>query len=392
VPLRDDVEQVIRFWDAHELARGGRSIIDYDFAPTTAETTPAPSRLDVYDRFTELLAEARAQGADQIAEVVTAHLAYLRAILGERPPLDQYIRETQGCSAAGWSADYVTAIGERARAAIEDQGVRWGARTNEDLIQVEKPIDLHEARDRVLDVAAEAEPAFRALTGSTSSYDVTIEIHDVDDYWAYWVDGAGSQVRLRFNTRQATFTEVRLRHFVLHEILGHGLQCATYADIAASTDVDWVRLSSVNLPYQVLLEGLAQAIPLFVAPDDVPLITRVRIEHYQQLVRAELHLMINAGTSVAECAAHARRRIPWWTSNDIANELTDRSTDPFLRSYLWSYPAGIDWFAGLADTADEATIKRVLHGTFERPLSPTDLAALWPAGPIIGGDDRVLGR
>jgi hypothetical protein len=384
VPLRDDVEQVIRFWDAHERARGGRSIIDYDFVPTTAETIPAPSRLDVYDRLTVLLAQAQTEGAGRVAEVLTAHLAYLRALLGERPPLEQYIRETQGCSAAGWSADYVTAIGRRARTAIEEQGVRWGPRTDEELIQVEKPIDLNEARDRVLAVAADAEPAFRALTGSTAEYTVSIEIHDVDDYWAYWVDGAGSHVRLRFNTRQATFTEVRLRHFVLHEILGHGLQCATYADVAAKTDVDWVRLSSVNLPYQVLLEGLAQAIPLFVAPDDAPLITRVRIEHYQQLVRAELHTMINDGTPVAECAAHARRRIPWWTSNDIANELTDRSTDPFLRSYLWAYPAGIDWFATLADTADQSTISRVLHSAFQQPLSPTDLTALWPAGPAIG--------
>jgi hypothetical protein len=61
------------------------------------------------------------------------------------------------------------------------------------------------------------------------------------------------------------------------------------------------------------------------------------------------------------------------------------STDPFLRSYLWSYPTGFDWVAALADTADQDTIKRVPHGTFERPLSPTDRAALWPAGPTIGG-------
>jgi hypothetical protein len=91
--------------------------------------------------------------------------------------------------------------------------------------------------------------------------------------------------------------------------------------------------------------------------------------------------MINEGRSVAECATHARRRIPWRNSDDIANELSDRSTHPFLRTYLWSYPAGIDWFATLADTADKATIARVLRGTFERPLRPTGLAALWPAGP-----------
>ena len=45
----------------------------------------------------------------------------------------------------------------------------------------------------------------------------------------------------------------------------------------------------------VLLEGLAQTFPLFVAQDDEALITRVRIDHYIQLVRSELHLMIDGG-------------------------------------------------------------------------------------------------
>jgi hypothetical protein len=383
--LRDEVETVVRGWDALERGRGGRPIIDYDFAPTGQPVRAASSRLDVYERLTTLRDRARSAGADKISTTLTAYLAYLRAVLGERPPLEEYVRDTQGCATAGWSADYVTEIGHRALEAIAGQGVGWGPNTDDELIQVEKPIDVYDARDRVLEVAAEAEPVLRALTGSTSPYEVTIEIHDVDDYWAYWVDGAGSQVRLRFNLSRATFTEVRLRHFALHEILGHGLQCATYADRAARTDVDWVRLSSVILPYQVLLEGLAQAMPLFTSPADLAVVTRVRIEHYQQLVRAELHLAINAGVSVAECAAHAQGRIPWWTKNDIANELTDRSVDPFLRSYLWSYPAGLDWFAALADTADQAMISAVLHAAFQRPLTPTDLAALWPAGPIIGG-------
>ncbi len=384
-PLRDEVETVIRGWDAHERARGARAIIDYDFAPTGQPVAPASSRLDVYERLTHLRERAQADGAERINTSLTAYLAYLRAVLGERPPLEQYVQDTQGCTTAGWSPDYVTEIGHRALEAIAGQGVGWGPHTDDELTQVEKPIDMYEARDRVLEIAAEAEPTLRALTGSTSPYEVSIEIHDVDDYWAYWVDGAGSQVRLRFNLRQATFTEVRLRHFALHEILGHGLQCATYADHAARTDVDWVRLSSVVLPYQVLLEGLAQAMPLFTSPDDPALITRVRIEHYQQLVRAELHQAINAGATVAECAAHARGRIPWWTKNDIANELSDRSVDPFLRSYLWSYPAGIDWFTTLADTAADQTISNVLRGAFQRPLTPTELTALWPAGPIIGG-------
>lgn len=136
---------------------------------------------------------------------------------------------------------------------------RFRPHTDDELTHVEKPIDLNEARDQVLDVAAEAQPILPQLAGTDSLYNVMIEIHDVTTIGRTGWTGSGPNVRLRFNTRQATFTEVRLRHFVLHEVLGHGLQCSTYADHASRADVDWVRLSSVHLPHQTRLEGLAQS-------------------------------------------------------------------------------------------------------------------------------------
>ncbi|PRX02945.1 UNVERIFIED_ORG: hypothetical protein CLV66_113143 [Actinomadura viridilutea] len=46
--------------------------------------------------------------------------------------------------------------------------------------------------------------------------------------------------------------------------------------------------------------------------------------------------------------------MPWATDAAIADLLTDRGANPHLRSYLWAYPAGFDWFANLAD-ADTTT-------------------------------------
>ena len=71
---------------------------------------------------------------------------------------------------------------------------------------------------------------------------------------------------MRINARNASFTEVQARQFALHEVLGHGLQCASYAQQCREQDVPWVRLTSVHAQQQVLLEGLAQALPLFVRP------------------------------------------------------------------------------------------------------------------------------
>jgi hypothetical protein len=121
-----------------------------------------------------------------------------------------------------------------------------------------------------------------------------------------------------------------------------------------------------------------------VAPDDEALVARVSLAHYLQLVLSELHLAVNSGAGIEQCVLHARARVPFWSEEDIADALTDRGVDPLLRTYLWSYPAGLDWFVALADAGCPVT-SEVLHAAYRDPLTPDDLAAIWPEGPPVGG-------
>jgi hypothetical protein len=385
VDLREEIEATLRAWDAYERGRGTPAIIDFDCHPTNSPPDPAANRLDVYRQLTDLHARAHQTGQTCLATRLGADLAYLSALLGERLPLADYIHATQGCSAAGWPDGYITARGDQARHALDALGITWGTNTGTDLTALEGPIDTADAPDAIRQAAADYEPAVRDAVASTAPFELTIETAHVDAYWAYWLDGAGHQVRLRLNLRNATFTKVAARQFALHEVLGHGLQGASWAARSATEDVPWVRMSSVHTQQQVLLEGLAQALPLFITPDDQTLTTRVRLVHYTQLVRGELHLALNNGATITELADHAHSRVPWWTDTQIADILTDRSTNPQLRSYLWAYPAGFDWFTNLSDTDDPATKQAVLRAAYRNPLSPDDLTALWPDGPTIGG-------
>jgi hypothetical protein len=325
--VRDDVETVIRSWNAHEVDRGAGPIIDYDCVPTDAAIAPASSRLDVYRRLAELRRDIT---AGPVAERIDADLAYLRALMGERAPLVDYVRSTQGCAAAGWPEDYVTERREIAGAALQAIGVDWGSDTPVDLEHAEGLLDVKDAPDAIRQAADRYEPTVRKATGTTAPYDLSIETTDIDAYWAYWLDGAGRRVRLRLNLRNARFTEVGARQFALHEVLGHGLQSASLADRCAREDVPWVRLLSVHAPHQVMLEGLAQAMPLFVAPNDQALTARVQFDHYNQLIKAELHLAINAGDPIEECAQHAHDRAPYLTDAQISDSLTDRGANPLL--------------------------------------------------------------
>ncbi|MEV6258954.1 hypothetical protein AB0L97_37520 [Nocardia sp. NPDC051911] len=185
--------------------------------------------------------------------------------------------------------------------------------------------------------------------------------------------------------RNANFTKVRARQMALHEVLGHGLQSASISARCAVEDVPWVRLLSVHGPQQVLLEGWAQAMPLFITPDDEALVASTRLVHYTPNWSGPgLHLAINAGTSIESCADHARSRVPWWNDNLIAGLLADRSTNRLLRTYMWAYSAGIDYFANLAE-AEPPVIQSVLHNAYRAPLTPADLERLWPGGPTVGG-------
>jgi hypothetical protein len=102
-------------------------------------------------------------------------------------------------------------------------------------------------------------------------------------------------------------------------------------------------------------------------------------------VRARLHIMLNTGATATDCRDFARRHVPWWTDEEIACELYDRSRNPQFRSYLWSYPAGIDWFVRLVEAGGPA-LAEVLREAYSRPLTPTELSELWPTGPVIGGN------
>jgi len=383
--LRDDVEDVLRAWNRYEVGRGAPPVIDYDCRPVAAEAVPARSRLDVYERFGELWAAADRAGEGLLVDRIGAHLAYLSELLGVRADLQEYVRSTQGCGAAGWPEEYVRSCGQTARAHLDALGIPWGEDTSAALDEAEGPVDVDAAADLIRQAATEMEPAVRQAVGSAAPFDLAVEKATVDAYWGYWVDGEGSRVRLRLNLRGASFTKVRARQFALHEVLGHGLQGASFAERCSREQVPWVRMLAVHAQQQVLLEGLAQALPLFITPDDQALVARVRLAHYVELVGAELHLALSRGTPVEDCARHARARIPFWTAERVADTLSDRGSNPLLRTYLWSYPAGIDWFVRLADNADAETVRNVLEAAYRDPLTPTDLAALWPHGPTIGG-------
>lgn len=60
-----------------------------------------------------------------------------------------------------------------------------------------------------------------------------------NDRPGYWLDGTGHRIRLRLNLRHASLTKIAARQFALHEVLGHGLQGASWTRRCATNEVAW---------------------------------------------------------------------------------------------------------------------------------------------------------
>jgi hypothetical protein len=385
VQLRDTVEEAVRRWDALERSRDESPVIDFDCAPPAEKPHPFANRFAALDELTRLRIAADAQHQPVLTAHLDAHITYLSALMGQQLPFGEYISVTQGCAPRGWTQDYVEQRAGIAQDALGTLGISWDEHTWRNLRSMSDQLPAAEVGSAITEYAEKYESSVRRLVNTTADFNLTIEDVEIEAYWAYWLDGAGHDTRLRINKSKASFSHVDAYRFALHEVLGHALQYSSLTAQAESNIVEWPRILAVHCPHQVLFEGLAQVLPWIVALDDEIVAARTRIDHFMNLIRGKIHILVNSGATAADCRELARRQVPWWTDEEIARELYDRSRNPQLRSYLWSYPAGIDWFIRLVE-AGGTTPTEVLREAYKRPLTPSDLHELWPAGPIIGGN------
>jgi len=382
VHLRNAVEDAVRRWDALERSHGEAPVIDFDCAPPANKPHPFDNRFAALDELSQLESHTDTQHPALKAQL-DAHNAYLRALIGEQLPFDQYILMTQGCAAHEWSPDYIEYRAQMAKDALESLGISWNSDTWINVRGLSEQLPATDVASAIKNYADRYESTIRRLVDTNAKFNLTIEDVEVDAYWSYWLDGAGRDARLRINKKNASFSRVDAYRFALHEVLGHALQYSSLTAQAESNIVEWLRILAVHCPHQVLFEGLAQVLPWIACPEDEIVQARTRLDHFTNLVRGQIHVTLNRGSTVADCRDFARRHVPWWTDEEIAREFHDRSMNPQFKSYLWAYPAGMDWFIRLVETGG-APLAEVLREAYRRPLTPSELHELWPTGPTIG--------
>ncbi len=128
-PLRDELEAILRGWNAYEVARRAKPVVDFDLRPDLTDAVPVESRLEAYHRCLDVLQRATDAAASHVQDRAQADATYLAALLGARIPLADYLRRTQGCDAIGWPTDYLASRRAQLQEALDGLGIGWGPKS-----------------------------------------------------------------------------------------------------------------------------------------------------------------------------------------------------------------------------------------------------------------------
>jgi hypothetical protein len=362
-------------WDKLERENHSNAILDFNLLDGSdiAEKSYR-NRLEVLQDL-ELMASSITD--DKVEKRVTAHITYLRALMGQQFDFETYIRKTQRLPLVFYEDDYIHLHAEKTRKTIEALNGPFDSSVFDHLNKLESTLPSGDVEDYFQESFRRHKSFLWQQVQSEVDFPVKIETVDVDAYWWCWVDTWQQQFRLRINTKHGNYTPTKALLMVYHELLAHCCQMAIWKEQIAQGKMDRIwGLTTVHSPEQFLFEGIAQTLPLFIPIEQTqnPILqARLRLSHFGSLINNNLHVMINEGKSVEECLDYARQLAPWMKPEDIAEDLASRSNNILFRSYQYVYPGSFDFFLTLADTLSTERKKEFLATCYHEVLYYEDL-------------------
>lgn len=382
----NDIVSAYRGWDALEKGYGasGAYVIDFDLA---REGAPASfeDRLQVLNRLEHILAtRVFLDTSDDVflRGKLVASCYYLRALMGQNIPFDEYVLYTMGVDPVMVTEEEIESARSRAEALVGRFGMQYNRSDFGRYLSVlvEPDMDVIKAQ-----VEANKEQWLHRLDeqiGLSSLPAVRLEYVSQDAFWHNWISGSATEgVRLQINTNpRVSYQKGEATLLALHEICGHAVQMSIWMkNIQEGRLLPELGIVTVHTPEMFQTEGLAQSLLDWIADEsELPMeavLTRW-IRTHRLLVYNNAHIRLARGERVDSVFEYVFEQLPFASRVSIIGELRDRSRDPLYRAYRYIYGLSERFFTGARRNMPPSRRVEVLKKVFERPLLPTQLSSL----------------
>jgi hypothetical protein len=375
---------VYRGWHNFERAHEGPEIIDFDL--TEMDTVDSfESREEILAALTNLAEQLdiNSHEGEFLRDKLKGSIAYLRAVLGEPIPFDEYIRHTLGVSLTAFPDPELLAARNRVDELLADFGLRFTSEYKEDF---ERTLTISDPEQIKRGITEHQEFWLARLRDygvpAPNRVPVKVEFVKVDAYWSNWISGSAADgITLRLNIHPRKKYEVgRPLMLCLHEICGHALQMTLWKDLIGQGAINAAcGLTTVHTPEAFVCEGLGQTVADFLADEvDFPRefwLSR-RLQYYTLMVLHNAHLMIYDSVPIEEIIEYARIRLPFTSPDVIGAEIRDRATDPLYRTYQLTYAAGEHMISTLTGNLTAEQKRLLLSELYSTPMTPQQLTRL----------------
>jgi hypothetical protein len=385
-----------RAWDALEVSKSGKPIIDFDLAPKRrfSRLKSREHCLSELEKFHDILEPFDSTFYDLIRQRLLASMTYLRAVLGEKISFQSYIEQTMGLTPRVFTEEEIS---DKRKIAVECLKKYDLSMDRKDLQRFQTifrgrygidsrnlPSQFEEARSKWL-------PQLRRHVPTPLDEDkIQIEFASEDAYWKSWISGNLSehplQIRLNIHPRHHWY-QGSIENLVIHEYCAHAVQIANWhKQVADRYMPEFLGILTVHFPDQYLLEGLAESL-IFFLPDEVvklePLSVMQRDLHYYGLaILNNLHIIANEeGTQQA--FDYAKERLPFTEEDVIWREIDDRTANPLFRCYQYVYGIAKDDFIRALTPLDSAHRWHLLQRIYSSPMTADQFKEMASVAPSL---------
>ena len=382
--LPERIIAVYRGWHNFERAHEGEAIVDFDLTEMK-NADSFESREEILAALTSLAEQLDTNSHDGefLHDKVKGSIAYLRAVLGQSIPFDEYIRDTLGVSVTVFSDQELLAARNRVDELLSEFGIQLKPEYKEDFETRLTISDPEQIKQGITDQQEFWLARLRDYGVPTpNQFPVNVEFVKVDAYWSNWINGSVAEgITLRINIHPRKKYELgRPLMLCLHEICGHALQMVLWKErIAQGLINPACGLTTVHSPEAFVCEGLGQAVADFIS-DEVEFprefwLSR-SLQYYTLMVLHNAHLMIYQSTPVEQILQYATTRLPFTSRVVIEAEIRDRRTDPLYRTYQLTYAAGEQMIRTLIRDLTSEQKRLLLRELYLTPMTPQQLTRL----------------
>ena len=313
-----------------------------------------------------------------ISAKLNASLYFLRALMNEQIPFDEYIQNTVGVSPLYIPDEEIQKQLEVTKSLYKELGYEY---TREDLDRFthDNKLSKDEIEKSFVDAKNTFVPKVLDWLGLDLELTYDTQFVDVHDYWMNWTstDDKGNLL-LQFNLNERnTWKRGLPEHLALHEICCHAIQASSWKkEIEAGKLSPAAGLTTVFTPEMFLFEGIGDTLSWFYPENLFSTYGKLATNaiHLYWVTWNNAHSMINEGKPMEEVLAYLDTYMPGYETRQTREEnLVKAKENPLHRQYLYVYGISSYYHLKLAEKLTDEEKKDYVVSIYESPITPTEL-------------------